>query len=94
MAGLAAMALVLMTAGGAAWAAEPAGNPGSAMDAPTPDSAPRSEGTSEPAPVRSYTDAQGRSCRVYTRTVLIDGAARTALATVCREPNGRWVLSR
>ncbi len=45
-------------------------------------------------PIRVFTDERGRSCRVYERPVVIDGEARTALATVCREPNGRWVLSR
>lgn len=47
-----------------------------------------------PAPLRAFTDAQGRSCRVYIREVTIEGARQTALATICREPNGRWVFSR
>lgn len=51
-------------------------------------------GKSEPIPVQAFTDRQGRSCRVYARTVIIDGVSETALATVCREPNGRWVISR
>lgn len=52
-------------------------------------------GTSEPAPpVREFNDAQGRVCRVYARQVIIAGEAQTALATVCRDANGRWVLSR
>jgi hypothetical protein len=45
-------------------------------------------------PVQVFTDAQGRTCRVYVHTVTIEGAPKTALATVCRESNGRWVLSR
>ena len=45
-------------------------------------------------PVRVYTDEQGRTCRTYARQVVIEGEARSALATVCREANGRWVLSR
>ena len=48
----------------------------------------------QPAPLRSYTDEAGRACRVYERRVLINGEPQRALATVCREPNGRWVLSR
>ncbi len=51
-------------------------------------------GNREPEPKRSYTDEQGRACRDYERSVVIDGATRTALATVCRDPTGRWVLSR
>jgi hypothetical protein len=45
-------------------------------------------------PVRVFTDEQGRTCRTYARQVVIEGEPRSALATVCREPNGRWVLSR
>jgi len=45
-------------------------------------------------PVRVFTDDLGRTCRTYERQVIIEGEARAALATVCREPNGRWVLSR
>jgi len=45
-------------------------------------------------PVRVFTDDQGRTCRTYARQVIIEGEPRSALATVCRESNGRWVLSR
>jgi surface antigen len=45
-------------------------------------------------PIRVFTDARGRTCRVYERRVLIDGTPNTALGTICREPSGRWVLSR
>jgi hypothetical protein len=58
------------------------------------ESLPRPERAGPPAPLQSYTDQGGRSCRVYERRVVIDGEPATALATVCREPNGRWVLSR
>src|SRR5260221_12673802 len=53
---------------------------------------PAGPGTSEP--VRVFTDARGRTCRVYERRVMIDGAPSTALATICRGPSGGWVLSR
>jgi hypothetical protein len=56
--------------------------------------APRSDRSDEPVPLRVFTDEQGRSCRVYERRVIIDGGATTALATVCRDASGRWVLSR
>ena len=51
-------------------------------------------GLSTPEPLRVFTDARGRTCRVYERRVMIEGAPSTALATICREPSGRWVLSR
>jgi hypothetical protein len=54
----------------------------------------RSEPGSEPQPLRSYADEEGRTCRVYERRVVIDGGPATALATVCRDASGRWVLSR
>jgi hypothetical protein len=51
-------------------------------------------GSALPEPIRVFTDARGRTCRVYERRVLIDGTPSTALGTICREPSGRWVLSR
>jgi surface antigen len=51
-------------------------------------------GSSTPEPVRVFTDARGRICRVYERRVLIEGTPSTAFGTICREPSGRWVLSR
>jgi hypothetical protein len=51
-------------------------------------------GSPMPEPIRVFTDARGRTCRVYERRVLIDGTPSTALGTICREPSGRWVLSR
>jgi hypothetical protein len=58
------------------------------------DTVPRAERGGEPQPLRSYTDEEGRTCRVYERRVVIDGGPATALATVCRDASGRWVLSR
>jgi hypothetical protein len=49
---------------------------------------------SERLPVREYTDAEGRLCRLYERAVVIDGRQQSAFAVVCREANGRWVMSR
>lgn len=48
----------------------------------------------EPTPIREFTDGQGRACRLYARKVVVEGNSTTAYAVVCREPNGRWVLSR
>jgi hypothetical protein len=58
------------------------------------DARPRAEPGDGALPLRSYTDQEGRNCRVYERRVVIDGGPATALATVCRDPSGRWVLSR
>lgn len=54
----------------------------------------RSATAGEPAPIREFRDGQGRACRIYARRVTVEGDSTTAYATVCREPNGRWVLSR
>jgi surface antigen len=51
-------------------------------------------GQSGEKPVREFNDAAGRLCRVYERAVVIGGEKQSALAVVCREANGRWVLSR
>lgn len=48
----------------------------------------------EPLPLREFTDPKGRTCRVYAQRIIIEGGEQTVLATVCREANGRWVLSR
>ncbi|HEX6840054.1 MAG TPA: hypothetical protein VF113_00945 [Stellaceae bacterium] len=64
------------------------GSPGGAGQGQPP------AGSSMPEPIRVFTDARGRTCRVYERRVLIDGTPSTAFGTICREPSGRWVLSR
>jgi len=58
------------------------------------DTSPRPGPGAQPVPLRSYIDQEGRSCRVYERRVVIDGGPAVALATVCRDATGRWVLSR
>jgi hypothetical protein len=55
---------------------------------------PPQAGASPSEPIRVFTDARGRTCRVYERRVVIEGAQSPALGTICREPSGRWVLSR
>jgi len=88
----------LAVATGLALPASPGGAEGINID-PTPgrltdQALPPPAGSSTPEPIRVFTDARGRTCRVYERRVLIEGAPSTALATICREPSGRWVLSR
>jgi surface antigen len=53
-----------------------------------------SDARGAPRPLREFSDADGRPCRVYARDVIIDGRLQPALAVVCREASGRWVLSR
>ncbi len=43
-------------------------------------------------PTRTYQTAQGKPCREYTTTVVIEGRAETAYGTACREPDGTWTL--
>jgi hypothetical protein len=86
---LAAAAIVPLRAI-AGWAESVDLAPGNLAGQAPPDSA----GSSAPEPLRAFTDARGRACRVYERRVMIEGAQSTALATICREPSGRWVLSR
>ncbi len=88
---LAALLPVLVAA--AAGGAQDAPGAGTESDGQT-SRLPERGGSTARAPIRVFTDERGRSCRVYARPVVIDGEARTAYATVCREPNGRWVLSR
>lgn len=81
-------ALLALAAGGPAAGAqeEPA-----RVGAPTPLT---SQPASQKSPLREFRDAEGHPCRVYVRDVVIDGRTQQAFAIVCREPSGRWVLSR
>ncbi len=88
-----AAAAVLPSHAGPGWA-EQGVNIDPAPDSLADQALPPSAESSTPAPVRVFTDARGRTCRVYERRVMIEGAPSTALATICREPSGRWVLSR
>jgi surface antigen len=45
-----------------------------------------------PTPLSVFTDQNGRLCHLYERPVSIGGETATAYATLCRQPNGRWVL--
>lgn len=65
-------------------------NGGEAFSADPP--VPRATPLGMQRPLSVFTDARGRECHVYAHTVTIDGGAETAFATLCRQPNGRWVL--
>lgn len=67
-----------------------------AADPDAPSNAPSAATGQEQSeqPVRQYVDSQGRLCRVYVRQIVIDGTSQTAYATLCRDPDGRWVIAR
>jgi surface antigen len=41
-------------------------------------------------PTETYRSADGRYCRAYVTTVVIDGRDERAHGTACRQPDGRW----
>jgi len=87
--------VVLVTALGAAVAAAlPAARGQEPPAAPATAVSPEAGLLGGRPPLREYVDAQGRPCRVYERAVMIDGRRQAAVAIVCREANGRWVMSR
>ena len=40
--------------------------------------------------IRTFRAADGRPCRDYWASAIVDGRPREMLGTACREPNGRW----
>jgi hypothetical protein len=82
----------MLLAASAVVAAAPA--PAQGQAAATAAAVPPPEARAEPTPQREFQDAAGRLCRAYERTVTIDGRKQQAVAVVCREANGRWVMSR
>ena len=92
MGGAGSLSAVLVAAA-MALAAAPAAAQGGPAEA-TAAAVPPPEARAEPTPQREFQDAAGRLCRAYERTVTIDGRKQQAVAVVCREANGRWVMSR
>ena len=43
-------------------------------------------------PIRTYKEPDGRYCREYTQTVLIEGEQHKAYGTACRRPDGNWEI--
>jgi surface antigen len=43
-------------------------------------------------PTRTYKEPDGRYCREYTQTVLIEGEQHKAYGTACRRPDGNWEI--
>jgi surface antigen len=44
--------------------------------------------------VRGYRNALGQDCQVVEQSVFIAGQLVRATGTVCRQPDGRWALTR
>lgn len=42
--------------------------------------------------VMGFRDAEGKPCRVVEQTISIGGRKAQATSTMCRQPDGRWVL--
>ncbi len=45
-------------------------------------------------PTRTYRTAEGRYCREYQQTVVIEGQEQQAYGRACREPDGSWKIVR
>ena len=43
-------------------------------------------------PTRTYKEPDGRYCREYTQTVMIEGEQHKAYGTACRRPDGNWEI--
>jgi surface antigen len=41
-------------------------------------------------PVSETRDAQGRTCREYQSTILVDGREEVVQGTACKQPDGSW----
>jgi surface antigen len=44
-------------------------------------------------PHKRYKDSEGRYCREYTQTILVEGAAHEGHGTACREDDGSWRIT-
>lgn len=67
---------------------------GKAVDAPVGQSIvwsdPRSQSSGVVRPRNQQTRADGRVCREFEETIRIGSREETAMATMCREPDGTW----
>jgi len=43
-------------------------------------------------PTRTYENADGRPCREFTQTIVIDGEEVQGHGTACRQPDGTWKI--
>ncbi len=45
-------------------------------------------------PTKTYQTNEGKYCREYTQTVVIDGKEQRAYGNACRQPDGSWMVVR
>ena len=43
-------------------------------------------------PTRTYQTAQGRDCRDFEQTIVVDGRSETAVGRACRNPDSTWQI--
>ncbi|MEK9670900.1 MAG: RT0821/Lpp0805 family surface protein [Rhodospirillaceae bacterium] len=51
---------------------------------------PDSKNSGTVTPTKTYQTAEGRNCREYETTIVIDGKTEKATGTACRQPDGSW----
>lgn len=51
---------------------------------------PDSKASGSFTPTRTFQTAEGRSCREYETSIVVDGKTETATGTACRQPDGTW----
>ena len=51
---------------------------------------PDSKASGSVTPTRTYQTAEGRNCREYETTIVVDGKTEKATGTACRQPDGTW----
>jgi surface antigen len=51
---------------------------------------PQSGNSGTITPVSESTDAQGRTCREYSSTILVDGKEEAVTGTACKQADGSW----
>lgn len=51
---------------------------------------PDSKASGSVTPTRTYQTAEGRSCREYETSIIVDGKTEKATGTACRQPDGTW----
>ena len=53
---------------------------------------PDTAGTGATVPVRTFQVADGRYCREFQQTIIIDGRQERGYGTACRQPDGHWQI--
>ncbi len=51
---------------------------------------PDSKASGSVTPTRTYQTAEGRNCREFETSIVVDGKTEKASGTACRQPDGSW----